>query len=38
MEDFFTPIKLWLANPIVGKLIAVGIGILVINFIFRVLS
>ncbi|MEM8777560.1 MAG: mechanosensitive ion channel domain-containing protein [Cyanobacteria bacterium P01_G01_bin.49] len=38
MTDFWASIQHWFADPIVGKLIALCIGILVINFIFRILS
>ncbi|MDJ0600109.1 MAG: mechanosensitive ion channel family protein [Crocosphaera sp.] len=38
MTDFWTAIKDLFAEPLVGKLIALCIGMIVINFIFRVLS
>ncbi|MGK7876250.1 MAG: hypothetical protein AB4426_24035 [Xenococcaceae cyanobacterium] len=38
MEKLFETIKGWLADPMAGKLIEVGIGLLVITLIFRVLS
>lgn len=37
MPDFFATIKHWLADPLVGKIIALLIGIALIQFFFHVL-
>lgn len=38
MRDFIAIVKHWLADPTIGKLITLGIGIALINFIFRILN
>ena len=38
MEDIVANIKLWLANPIVSKLIVLAVGVVLINYLFRLLS